>query len=315
MRTISARWRFAVLVVLLLAVAGCKPEAEVENVSYIEPHVTNVLCSSDTGCPEGMQCALLPGKSSALCVDKGECGWACRKGENCKSIPGKIKGIECLVSLEKPGEAMSKNSENAVEKETFEKSAGKSAKAMDKLGSVGGDQGLVQQEEVSVKQEEGKYAVHVGESIEINNHKFSVLSISNNPLMAEYTVDARKGKIAETKYWEILGGLKVKLLSFELHGYNSPDTFGVFEIEPFELEHEEYLVEKKYPVSVLGATIKLEKTNSDGWAYISIPEKGVSWEALRPGGTKTFDNLKITLIESFYKTRQYAILKITSVAS
>lgn len=298
------------MVVLLLAVAGCKPEAETGNVNYIEPHVTNILCSSDADCPDGLQCALLNGKSSALCVDEDECSWACKDGEVCKSTSGKIKRVECSAPLERGEEGLSEGVWEAGE-ETLDKSA----EAVDESKSVESGQESPQQEELSVEEGEGKYTVHVGESVEINNHKFSVLSISNNPLMVEYTVDARKGKIIETKYWEILEGLKVKLLSFELHGYNSPDTFGVFEIEPFELGHEEYFVEKKYPVSVLGATIKLEKTNSDGWAYISIPEKDVSWEALRPGGTKTFDNLKITLIESFYKTRQYAILKITSVAS
>jgi len=65
------------LIVLLVVMFGCA-----QKLNYVQPHITDLKCGVDQGCPKGLECASVQGSpfNYSTCVDPNPCSYiTCEK--------------------------------------------------------------------------------------------------------------------------------------------------------------------------------------------------------------------------------------------
>ncbi|MFA4887693.1 MAG: hypothetical protein WC595_05755 [Candidatus Nanoarchaeia archaeon] len=83
---------FSSLILLLLFSTSCQKQP-----TYLQPHITDLACDTETNCPEGLECWNLDGTSS--CVDPDPCKWYCGGADNCQVLESFPPQIQCPTGL------------------------------------------------------------------------------------------------------------------------------------------------------------------------------------------------------------------------
>lgn len=148
-----------------------------------------------------------------------------------------------------------------------------------------------------------------GDSVKVAGKIFTLVdySIFQGKLETVVDVDGMEKIIYGTKEPEVVNGLRITPLSVD-----RLQTYILVNVEPLKLQADEYLLEVDKDTVVLGERLRLRDVQDDNGVLVENADSDIRVFVM-PGITKTLDGLRITNVESFFRTvksERYAILKI-----
>lgn len=152
-----------------------------------------------------------------------------------------------------------------------------------------------------------------GDSVIVAGKTFRLIdfSIFQGKLETVVDVDGMGRHVYETQKAEIVNGLRITPISVD-----RLQTYIIVKIEPLKLNSDEYLLDVDDDKVILGKVVRMRNVQDDKGVLVDIIDGEQSSQIfIMPFDTKTADGLKVTNVESFYRTikaERYAILKIVN---
>ncbi len=125
------------------------------------------------------------------------------------------------------------------------------------------------------------------------------------------TIESTDIILSGTKEHEVALGLDLVVDNFKSYGREDPRTYVAITVQEFKPGPNEYLLLKDQPQTISGTTIKVIRTGmTDTGARFATVDINGNEERIMQDETFSSDNLKITNLKTFFRTQNYAFLKI-----
>lgn len=155
-----------------------------------------------------------------------------------------------------------------------------------------------------------EYTLVQGDKITVGGKTLTLVdfSIFQGMLDTVVDVDGVTRDIYETNKPEIINGLRVTPINVD-----RLQTQVTLDVRPFTLGPDEYLLEMNAGQVILGKTLVLREVQDDNGILVELTELEKGNVFVMPGDTKQIDGVKITNVESFYRSghgERYAVVKV-----
>ena len=173
------------------------------------------------------------------------------------------------------------------------------------------------EEEVSTSEEpnsEGLYTLKEGQTVTVDGKAVTVTLI-DQPSHVEVDVDGVEGTIENTKQEEIINELRFNINKFDFKSDGITTQIFV-NITPIVLEDNQYVLYKNEEVTIGDRLVTLLDSRETGHVDIKVSElKHINSmdDTIKLGETKEINGLKITILERFYKIKDYAVVEVERV--